>query len=106
MTVSTAEYFEHRARPAQTPVPDHQPHAARPFERNAATRHTAAPSRAASSGPSGNTQLALLIPNTGTKFSTTAAQRPAAGPNKSEVRRYIKNVVTAKSAINGSRTRT
>ena len=104
MIVSTAEYFEHRARPAHMPVPSHQPQAAQLSERNAATRQTAAPSRAASSGPSGNTQLALVMPKSGVRFSTTAAQKPASGLNKAEVRRYIRNVVTAKSAINGSRT--
>src|SRR5580700_1147856 len=106
MMVSTAEYLEHRARPAHTPVPSHQPHAAQHSERNAAMRQTAAPSRAASSGPSGNTQLPLLIPKSGAKFSTTAAQKPASGLNKAEVRRYIRNVVTANSATNGNRTTT
>ena len=101
MMVSTAEYLEHRARPAHMPVPSHQPHAARLSECNAATRHTPAPSRAVSSGPSGNTQLPLLIPKSGARFSTTAAQKPASRPNKAEVRRYIRNVVTANSAING-----
>ena len=33
MMVSTAEYLEQRARPAHTPVPSHQPQAARPSER-------------------------------------------------------------------------
>ena len=88
------------------PVLSHQPQAARLGERSAATKQTAAPSRAASRGPSGNTQLALLMPNTGARFRTTAAQRPASGLNKAEVSRYIRNVVIANSAINGSRTTT
>src|SRR5438874_13575462 len=102
--VSTAEYLEHRARPAHMPVPSHQPHAARPSDGSAATRQTAAPSRAASSGPSGNTQLPLLIPKSGARFSTTAAQKPASGLNEAEVSRYIRKVVTANSAVNGNRT--
>src|ERR1700730_9579843 len=104
MMVSKAEYLEHRARPAHMPVPSHQPHATRPSERSAAMRQTAAPSRAASNGPCGNTQLPLLIPNSGAKLSTTAAQRPASGLDKAEGRRYLRNVVTAHSAINGSLT--
>src|SRR5207245_7801212 len=99
--VSAAEYLEHRARPAPMPVPSHQRQAVPPSERSAATRQTAAPSRAASSGPSGSTQLPLLIPNTGAIFSTTAAQSPASGLNKAELRRYRRSVGTAESESNG-----
>src|SRR5437588_3912507 len=97
--VNTAEYLEQSDRPEHMPVASHQPHPALPFARKAATRQTAAPSKAASSGPSGKTQLPLLIPKRGARFSATAAQKPASKPNKLEVRRYIRNVVSANRAI-------
>jgi hypothetical protein len=45
-----------------------------------------------------------VIPRTGARFNTTAAHNPASGSKSTDVTRYIRNVVSAKSAINGSRT--
>src|ERR1700737_2890709 len=104
--VSAAEYFEQSAKPAHAPVANHQPQAARPSERSAAIKHADMPSKAAKSGPSGKTQVPAVIPRTGAKFSTTAAHRPASGSKSANVTRYISHVVSAKSAINGSRTTT
>src|SRR5438445_10488764 len=98
MIVSTAEYLEQSARPAHAPVPSHQAQAERPLEEGRApTKQATAPSKAASSGPSGNTHVAALMPRTGAAFSTTAAHRPASGRKRSEVTRYIRNVVNEKS---------
>src|SRR5882762_7670695 len=102
--VSTAEYLEQSARPAHRPAASHQPQAVRPSEPNAAIRQAKVPSRAAKSGPSGKTHVPAVIPRTGAKFSTTADHRPACGSKSVEVTRYIRNVVSAKSAKNGNRT--
>ena len=76
--VSTAEYFENSASPAHSPLP-----ATTPAPRSSArTRHSAAPSSAQSSGPSGSTQVPVVTPNTGDRFSSTAAQNP---PDRSAV---------------------
>jgi hypothetical protein len=77
--VSTAVYLEHSARPKHAPVPSHQPQFGRPAL-SARTRHTAAPSSAAISGPSGSTQLPAVMPSTGTAFSSTAAHSPEQAP--------------------------
>ncbi len=68
------------------------------------TRQSAAPSSAANSGPSGSTQLPAVTDNTGMRFSTTAAHNPARAPHSAAVSWYISPVVSAKRAINGSRT--
>src|SRR5262249_17898263 len=104
--VSAAEYLEPSARPAETPVASHHPHAAWPSERSAGIRHATEPSNAAKSGPSGSTQLPAVTPSTGTIFSTTAAHSPDSGSKSSAVIRYISHVVNPKSAIKGNRTTT
>src|SRR5689334_8042584 len=106
MMLSTAEYLEQSAKPAHTPAPSHHPQEVRRLPPRAAIKQPVAPSRAATSGPSGSTHVASLIPNTGAKFSTTAADKPAAGPKRADVTRYISQVVRAKSAMNGNRTTT
>jgi hypothetical protein len=53
----------------------------------AATRQTAAPSKAAINGPSGSTQEPSVIPNTGAALSRAAAQSLAHAPNNTDVRR-------------------
>src|SRR5436305_8976199 len=93
--LSTAEYLEQSVRPAHAPAPSHHPQAARPVDGRAAIRQNTAASKAASSGPSGSTQLAAVMPRTGAAFSTSAAHRPAGRPNSAEVTRYINQVVTA-----------
>ena len=104
MIVSTAEYFEDNASPAQMPVASHQPQAARPCAGNARTRQAAMPSNAAISGPSGKTQVAEVTPRTGAAFSTAAAASPARLLNRAAVTRYISTVDSTNSAMNGSRT--
>src|SRR6185437_9484342 len=102
--VRQAEYLENSARPAHNPVADHQPQAIRPRLGSAWIRHKAAPSSAQSSGPSGRTHVPVVMPNTGDRLSSTAAQRPARGPATTEPRRAISQVEPANSAMNGRRT--
>ncbi len=102
--VKAAEYFDSSARPAQIPAASHQAQAARPAAGSAVTRHSAAPSNAAISGPSGRTQLPVVTPKTGARFSAAAAHSPARAPNSAAVRRYIRKAVSAKRAMKGSRT--
>src|SRR5690348_2458768 len=106
MMLKAAEYFEQRASPAHAPAPAHHPQAVRPFEGKAAITHAAAPSSARSSGPSGRAHVPVVTPKTGTRFSSTAAQSPAGGPNSPAVTRYSNQVVTANSTTKGRRTTT
>src|SRR5271165_4737914 len=100
--VRMAEYLENRARPAHTPVPHQYPQW--PRSGNARTRHRAAPVNAQSSGPSGSTQVPLVMPNTGDRLSVAAAQKPARWPPTASPRRAIKQVVNANNSMNGRRT--
>ena len=103
--VSTAEYLDSKARPAQIPAPSHQarPRSA-PRSAMACIRHSAAPSNAQSSGPSGNTQVALVTPSTGDRLNANAAQNPTRSLAVAVPSRNISQVDSADSAINGSRT--
>src|ERR1700748_3483831 len=104
--VRIAEYLANSARPAQTPAPYQYTHAAWRFAGNARIRHNAAPVNAQSSGPSGKTQVPLVIPKTGDRFSVSAAQKPASGPPTASPSRAISQLVKANSKMNGSRTTT
>src|SRR5208282_4561258 len=94
-------YFDSSAHPAPTPAPTHQP---QPRVSSARTKQNAAASSAAISGPSGSTQLPVVTPSTGARFSAAAAHHPASRENSSAVSRYMNNVDSANSAMNGSRT--
>src|ERR1700722_5698566 len=104
--VRIAEYLANSARPAQAPAPHQYNHVAGRFPGNARIRHSAAPVKAQSSGPSGKTQVPLVIPKTGDRFSVTAAQKPALGPPTASPRRAISQVVNANNKMNGNRTTT
>ncbi len=99
--LSTAVYFESSASPAHDPVPIHH---RQPRSEIACTKQSAAPVSAQSSGPSGNTQLPAVTPNTGDRLSAIAANRPARSSATAVPRRNISHVVSANSAMNGART--
>src|ERR1700712_5396649 len=102
--VRTAEYLENSARPAHDPAADHQNVARRPLDGKACSRQRAAPSRVVSSGPSGNTQVAVGTPKTGAMFNATTAQNPACGLATRQPMRQARNCDRANSRMNGRRT--
>src|ERR1700712_2879139 len=99
--VRTAEYFDSSANPAHIPAASHQ---ARPRSANAFIRHNAAPSNAQFSGPSGSTQVALVIPSTGDIVNATAAHSPARSPHAAVPKRNNSQVDNADRPTNGSLT--
>ena len=99
--VRIAEYFDSKASPAQSPAPNHH---ARSPRSSARMRQSAAPSNAQSNGPSGKTHVPVVTPNTGDRFSSTAAHSPARASAVAMPSRYISQVDNANSAMNGRRT--
>ena len=79
MNVSAAEYLANSASPTQSPLASHHGRAERPSPAAHGPGTSAAPSRAASKGPSGSTQPPVVTPNTGARLSVTAAHSPARG---------------------------
>ena len=61
-------------------------------------------SKAAISGPSGSTQLPLVMPNNGERLNASAAHSPARSVASTVPMRAISQVESAHNAMNGSRT--
>ena len=103
--VSTAEYLENSASPAQAPAPHQYRHRAAVAAARAAGKARRRSARSPAGRPAGPRCL-LVTPKTGDRFSVTAAQKPARGPPIAAPRRAINHVVSANSRMNGRRATT
>src|SRR5262245_28916795 len=91
------------ANPAQAPATSHQNHADARSPNKALAMLQAPASRAASSGPSGRTQLPLVQAITGARLSVVAAQKAARSANRRAVKANISQVLNANSRMKGKR---